>query len=43
MWIGDPKLLQEVFQAEREGLIEKPDLPPFHRVCGPMLRSLLPR
>ena len=42
LWIGDPKLLQEVFQAEREGLVEKPNFPPFHKVCAPMLRSLLP-
>ena len=32
VWIGDPKLLQELWQAERDGLVEKPDFPPFHRV-----------
>lgn len=33
VWLGDPKLLQDIFQAEREGLVEKPEFPPFHRVC----------
>ena len=32
VWIGDPKLLQELWQAERNGLVEKPEFPPFHRV-----------
>ena len=32
VWIGDPKLLQELWQAERDGLVEKPEFPPFHRV-----------
>ena len=32
VWLGDPKLLQDIFQAERDGLVEKPDFPPFHRV-----------
>ena len=32
LWLGDPKLLQDIFQAERDGLVEKPEFPPFHRV-----------
>ena len=32
LWLGDPKLLQDIFQAERDGLVEKPEFPPFHKV-----------
>ena len=34
VWLGDPKLLQDIFQAEREGLVEKPDVAPFHKVSS---------
>ena len=34
LWLGDPKLLQDIFQAERDGLVEKPEFPPFHRVSS---------
>jgi hypothetical protein len=28
--IADPYLLRDIFAAEREGVVEKPDQPPFH-------------
>ena len=41
VWLGDPKLLQDIFQAEREGLVEKPEFPPFHRVCFLCFNALM--
>ncbi len=41
VWIGDPKLLQELWQAERNGLVEKPEFPPFHRVR--IVLKMMPR